>query len=58
VPLIDRQFGDRQDAFRDRVKNQLVIQYFDSPDKAWVFSRTLAPELGDSTPPHRQRDSS
>jgi tetratricopeptide (TPR) repeat protein len=47
--LIDRQFGDRQDAFRDRVRNSgLVKQAFDSPAKlGWLVERSLR-ELADT----------
>jgi tetratricopeptide (TPR) repeat protein len=41
--LIDREFGDRQDAFRGRVmKSGLVKQSFDSPARlGWLVERSL-----------------
>ena len=41
--LTDRQFGDRQDAFRGRVKDSgLVKQSFDSPARlGWLVERSL-----------------
>jgi tetratricopeptide (TPR) repeat protein len=47
--LIDREFGDRQDAFRDRVRDSgLVMQSFDSPAKLGQLVERSLRELADT----------
>ena len=46
--LIDREFGDRQDAFRDRVRESLTAQSFASPEALQTLVERSLQDLADT----------